>query len=101
MREDEPWMERMCARSKAGPEKRQTTPADIMEKLDLLERGFDDIEHRISNMDKEHTRYVRAVSYTHLDVYKRQMPVSMGSTFKAFKITRANSGRAARRMKDR
>ena len=60
MREDEPWMERMCARSKAGPEKRQTTPADIMEKLDLLERGFDDIEHRISNMDKEHTRYVRA-----------------------------------------
>ena len=31
-----------------------------MEKLDQLERGFDDIEHRIANMDKEHTRYVRA-----------------------------------------
>lgn len=34
--------------------------AEVMEKLDQLERGFDDIEHRIANMDKEHTRYVRA-----------------------------------------
>ena len=33
---------------------------DIVEKLDQLERGFDDIEHRISNMDKEHSRYVKA-----------------------------------------
>ena len=31
-----------------------------LEKLDQLERGFDDIEHRISNMDKEHSRYVKA-----------------------------------------
>ena len=58
-----------------------------MEKLDQLERGFDDIEHRIANMDKEHTRYVRA-TVTRLnyllnqednmkglviDVYKRQI----------------------------
>lgn len=28
--------------------------------LDQLERGFDDIEHRIFNMDKEHIKYVRA-----------------------------------------
>ena len=28
--------------------------------LDLIERSFDDIEHRISNMDKEHTKYIRA-----------------------------------------
>ena len=28
--------------------------------LDMIERGFDDIEHRIANMDKEHTKYVRA-----------------------------------------
>ena len=28
--------------------------------LDMIERGFDDIEHRISNMDKEHSKYVRA-----------------------------------------
>ena len=33
---------------------------DILEKLSQIERGFDDIEHRISNMDKEHSRYVRA-----------------------------------------
>ncbi len=26
----------------------------------MIERGFDDIEHRISNMDKEHSKYVRA-----------------------------------------
>ena len=32
----------------------------ILEKLSQIERGFDDIEHRISNMDKEHSRYVRA-----------------------------------------
>ena len=31
-----------------------------MDLLDLIERGFDDIEHRIANMDKEHTKYVRA-----------------------------------------
>lgn len=34
--------------------------ADIIGCLDRIERGFDDIEHRIANMDKEHTRYVRA-----------------------------------------
>ena len=32
----------------------------ILEKLDAIERGFDDIERRIANMDKEHSRYVRA-----------------------------------------
>lgn len=34
--------------------------SEVLEKLDLIERGFDDIEHRISNMDKEHSKYVRA-----------------------------------------
>lgn len=33
---------------------------DVTELLDMIERGFDDIEHRITNMDKEHTKYVRA-----------------------------------------
>ena len=33
---------------------------DVLDLLDLIERGFDDIEHRIANMDKEHTKYVRA-----------------------------------------
>ena len=35
-------------------------PSMILQKLDQLERGFDDIEHRISNMDREHSKYVRA-----------------------------------------
>ena len=32
----------------------------MLDLLDLIERGFDDIEHRISNMDREHSKYVRA-----------------------------------------
>ena len=31
-----------------------------MDLIDQIERGFDDIEHRISNMDKEHSKYIRA-----------------------------------------
>ncbi|MDO4554205.1 MAG: DUF5716 family protein [Lachnospiraceae bacterium] len=33
---------------------------DVFQILDGIERGFDDIEHRIANMDREHIRYVRA-----------------------------------------
>ncbi len=55
MREDTDWMEKMCAKSG-----QTVTIAEIYEKLDQMERGFDDIEHRIANMDKEHSRYVRA-----------------------------------------
>lgn len=33
---------------------------DVLDLLDEIERGFEDIEHRISNMDKEHSKYVRA-----------------------------------------
>ena len=63
MREDGAWIEKMCARNPAFYSRQKKPPlseCDIVEKLDQLERGFDDIEHRISNMDKEHTRYVRA-----------------------------------------
>ena len=56
MREDEDWITRIRERSKAMGD----TKEDVLELLDLIERGFDDIEHRISNMDKEHTKYVRA-----------------------------------------
>ena len=56
MREDEAWIESVRAQSKAMGD----TGEDVLELLDLIERGFDDIEHRISNMDKEHTKYVRA-----------------------------------------
>lgn len=56
MREDEEWIENVRARSRAMGD----TKEDVLDLLDLIERGFDDIEHRISNMDKEHTKYVRA-----------------------------------------
>ena len=56
MREDEEWIENVRALSRAMGD----TKEDVLDLLDLIERGFDDIEHRISNMDKEHTKYVRA-----------------------------------------
>lgn len=56
MREDEEWIENVRRRSEAAGE----SGDDILELLDLIERGFDDIEHRIANMDKEHSKYVRA-----------------------------------------
>lgn len=58
MREDTAWTIQMSERS--GRNGKIVTPADIIEKLDQIERGFDSIEHRIANMDREHTRYVRA-----------------------------------------
>lgn len=62
MREDEEWIETVRQRSRAMGD----TKEDVLELLDLIERGFDDIEHRISNMDKEHTKYVR-VTVTRLN----------------------------------
>lgn len=56
MREDEEWIETVRGRSQAQGD----TGEDVLDLLDMIERGFDDIEHRISNMDKEHTKYVRA-----------------------------------------
>ena len=54
MREDIPWMEQV--QKKADKEKGE----DVLSIINAIERGFDDIEHRIANMDKEHTKYVRA-----------------------------------------
>ena len=56
MREDDEWIENVRNRSKMMGD----TKDDIMDLLDMIERGFDDIEHRIFNMDREHTKYVRA-----------------------------------------
>lgn len=56
MRENEEWIGLVRERSKAMG----GTKDDVVDLLDMIERGFDDIEHRISNMDKEHTKYVRA-----------------------------------------
>ena len=68
MREDNVWIERMCAGSppvfpgvlSGSQREKSTEPWEVLEKLDQLERGFEDIEHRIANMDREHIRYVRA-----------------------------------------
>lgn len=55
MREDTAWLTQICRRNG-----NTLGEADIIEQLDLIERGFDDIEYRIANMDKEHSKYVRA-----------------------------------------
>ena len=54
MREDIPWMEQV--QKKADKEMGE----DVLSIINAIERGFDDIEHRISNMDKEHSKYIRA-----------------------------------------
>lgn len=56
MREDDEWIENVRNRSRMMGD----TKDDVMDLLDMIERGFDDIEHRIFNMDREHTKYVRA-----------------------------------------
>lgn len=56
MRENEEWIETIRSRAKAMGD----TKDDVLDILDMIERGFDDIEHRISNMDREHAKYVRA-----------------------------------------
>ena len=54
--DDEAFIMKVQARSKMLGDNQD----DVLDLLDLIERGFDDIEHRIANMDKEHTKYVRA-----------------------------------------
>lgn len=56
MRENEEWIEEIRTRASQMGD----TKDDVLDLLDQIERGFDDIEHRIANMDKEHAKYVRA-----------------------------------------
>lgn len=56
MRNDEEWIEAIRKKAEKGGDKKD----DVLDLLDMIERGFDDIEHRISNMDREHSKYVRA-----------------------------------------
>lgn len=56
IREDEEWLVMVEKRSRMMGD----VKGSVLELIELIERGFDDIEHRISNMDKEHTKYVRA-----------------------------------------
>ena len=53
--DDTEWIEQMSRRSGG-----RYLPPISREKLDQIERGFDSIEHRIANMDREHSRYIRA-----------------------------------------
>lgn len=39
---------------------RKQQEEDVLDLIDQIERGFDDIEHRIANMDREHSKYIRA-----------------------------------------
>ena len=59
MRQNTEWLESVCKKNKQlrGIE---LNVEDICEQLDLIEKGFADIEHRIINMDREHTQYIRA-----------------------------------------
>lgn len=55
MQEDEEWIARLAAR-----EHGQVSEGEIQEHLWRIESGFDDIERRIANMDREHMKYVKA-----------------------------------------
>ena len=59
MRQDLPWLKQVCERNRQfrGVE---VQAEELVGQMDLIDRGFDDIEHRIMNMDKEHTKYIRA-----------------------------------------
>ena len=59
MRQNLPWLEQVCVRNKQLRGK-EIQVNELIKQIDMIERGFDDIEHRIINMDKEHTRYIRA-----------------------------------------
>ena len=77
MREDEEWLARVRKKQAFEAEKQRQKEAqnpevssdtyfrrkrstDVLDLIDRIERGFDDIAHRITNMDKEHSKYVRA-----------------------------------------
>ncbi|PNV63393.1 hypothetical protein C0033_04780 [Clostridium sp. chh4-2] len=55
MREDYDWMEQTASRSQGSVDELQ-----LVRTLDDIERGFDEIERRIANMDREHMKYVSA-----------------------------------------
>ena len=59
MRQNLPWLEQVCEKNRQfrGTD---IQVEDLLQQLELIDRGFDDIEHRIMNMDKEHTKYIQA-----------------------------------------
>lgn len=55
MQENPGWLQEKIER-----ENGKYSQEEVFSILDGIERGFDDIEHRIANMDREHMKYVRA-----------------------------------------
>ena len=50
-----------CLRElREDPDMTPEQEGEMLELVDQIERGFDDIEHRIANMDREHSKYIRA-----------------------------------------
>ena len=50
-----------CLRNlREEPEVAPDQENEMLDLVDQIERGFEDIEHRIANMDREHSKYVRA-----------------------------------------
>lgn len=63
LREDESWIEEVRKKESKPKEEdayRHRRCEDVLEILDQIERGMQDIEYRIANMDKEHSKYIRA-----------------------------------------
>lgn len=59
MRQNMEWLNSVCQKNRQL-RNMELTVEDICEQLDMIEKGFFDIEHRIMNMDREHTQYIRA-----------------------------------------
>lgn len=55
MQNDYEWIAGMKNR-----EQQKVTEQEIIETLEQIDHGFDDLERRIANMDKEHMKYVKA-----------------------------------------
>lgn len=55
MQNDYDWIVDICKREQGS-----ITEQEIIEILERIDHGFDDIERRIANMDKEHMKYVKA-----------------------------------------
>ncbi|MGN8799579.1 Wadjet anti-phage system protein JetA family protein [Candidatus Merdisoma sp. HCP28S3_D10] len=53
-------IKRCLQRLREEPELTGEKEAEMLDLVDQIERGFDDIEHRIANMDREHSKYIRA-----------------------------------------
>ena len=71
MRDDEEWIEKIRERARATGD----TGEDVLELLDMIERGFDDIEHRISIMAKNSEEMARMSGMSNMNGMDMVMPM--------------------------